>query len=115
MIENVLQGARHDNDPSNPPARGFYSAISPFGAYATIMTVLNTCDGISCQRLPVFSASDVTYFGLAIGDQYADNRQEVNSNIANVANYRSSGSEYVKALSVPLCSQHLHLHFPLFL
>jgi hypothetical protein len=95
-IDNSLQGARHENDFSNPPARGFYSPTGPVVPYSTIMTRLDTCNPTLCTRLPVFSSADMLLSGLVIGAPDTDNRQEVKANIANVANYRASGSRYVK-------------------
>jgi hypothetical protein len=58
------------------------------------MTTVGKCPSESCTRLQVFSLADMFLSWLVIGAP--DNSQEIKANIATVANYRVSGSRYVK-------------------
>jgi|GEM_PF-2221827 len=92
-----LMAARHDwaTDPTdNSPYTYNHGYVLPIAQVRTIMAY-DTCPGVGCPRVGIFSNPDNLSYGEPAGTPTADNRKTLNNTAFTVANFRQTVQKYV--------------------
>ena len=90
-----IMSARHDwyvDSTNNSPYTYNHGYAYPPGQWRTVMAYNSACaaQNTSCTRIPYWSNPNVTYGGVPMGTNTANNRLTLNNTAATVANFRCS-------------------------